>query len=86
MPLLVAIATGANGRFWPSISREGRSVPSASRAIRLGLTIDHLADLSFIHPSASETMIRVFQHHSLGEGTKDQNESRVEIGLQKAFY
>jgi hypothetical protein len=52
---------------------EGRSVPSASSAIRLGLTVDRLADLSFIHPSASEAMIRVFQDHSIGQGTKDQN-------------
>ena len=52
---------------------EGRSVPSASSAIRLGLTVDRLADLSFIHPSASEAMIRVFQDHSIAQGTKDQN-------------
>jgi pyruvate/2-oxoglutarate dehydrogenase complex dihydrolipoamide dehydrogenase (E3) component len=42
---------------------EGRSVRSASSAIRLGLTVDRLADLSFIHPSASEAMIRVLQDH-----------------------
>jgi hypothetical protein len=35
----------------------------ASSAIRLGLTVDRLADLSFIHPSASEAMIRVLQDH-----------------------
>jgi hypothetical protein len=65
-------------RFWPSTSMEGRSVRSASSAIRLGLTVDRLANLSFIHPSASEAMIRVFQDHSIGQGTKDQRESRVE--------
>jgi pyruvate/2-oxoglutarate dehydrogenase complex dihydrolipoamide dehydrogenase (E3) component len=33
----------------------------ASSAIRVGLTVKRLADLSLIHPSASEAMIRVIQ-------------------------
>jgi dihydrolipoamide dehydrogenase len=44
-------------------SRATELINLASSAIRLGLTVDRLADLSFIHPSASEAMIRVLQDH-----------------------
>jgi hypothetical protein len=64
---------------------EGRSVRSASSAIRLGLTVDRLTDLSFIHPSASEAMIWVFQDHSIGQGTKDQNANlESKLGCRKS--
>ena len=44
-------------------SRATELINLASSAIRLGLTVDRLADLSFVHPSASEAMIRVLQDH-----------------------
>jgi dihydrolipoamide dehydrogenase len=44
-------------------SRAAELINLASSAIRLGLTVNRLADLSFIHPSASEAMIRVLQDH-----------------------
>jgi dihydrolipoamide dehydrogenase len=44
-------------------SRAAELINLASSAIRLGLTVDRLADLSLIHPSASEAMIRVLQDH-----------------------
>src|ERR1700756_5202419 len=44
-------------------SRATELINLASSAIRLGLTVHRLADLSFIHPSASEAMIRVLQDH-----------------------
>jgi dihydrolipoamide dehydrogenase len=44
-------------------SRATELINLASSAIRLGLTVDRLADLSFIHPSALEAMIRVLQDH-----------------------
>ena len=44
-------------------SRAVELINLASSAIRLGLTVDRLADLSLVHPSASEAMIRVLQDH-----------------------
>jgi dihydrolipoamide dehydrogenase len=44
-------------------SRASELINLASSAIRAGLTVHRLADLSFIHPSASEAMIRVLQDH-----------------------
>lgn len=42
-------------------SRAAELINLASSAIRANLTVHQLADLSFIHPSASEAMIRVLQ-------------------------
>ena len=42
-------------------SRAAELINLASSAIRADLTVHRLADLSFIHPSASEAMIRVLQ-------------------------
>ncbi|MFZ0505841.1 MAG: FAD-dependent oxidoreductase, partial [Chthoniobacterales bacterium] len=42
-------------------SRAPELINLASTAIRTGLTVHSLADLSLIHPSASEAMIRVLQ-------------------------
>jgi dihydrolipoamide dehydrogenase len=44
-------------------SRAAELINLISSAIRLGLSVHRLADLSFIHPSASEAMIRVIQDH-----------------------
>jgi dihydrolipoamide dehydrogenase len=44
-------------------SRAAELINLASSAIRVGLTVNRLADLSFIHPSASEAMIRILQDH-----------------------
>ncbi|MBV8273719.1 MAG: NAD(P)/FAD-dependent oxidoreductase [Verrucomicrobia bacterium] len=44
-------------------SRAAELINLISSAIRLGLSVQRLADLSFIHPSASEAMIRVVQDH-----------------------
>ncbi len=44
-------------------SRAPELINLASSAIRLGLTVHRLADLSLIHPSASEALIRVLQDH-----------------------
>jgi dihydrolipoamide dehydrogenase len=44
-------------------SRAAELVNLVSTAIRAGLTAQRLADLSLIHPSASEAMIRVLQEH-----------------------
>jgi dihydrolipoamide dehydrogenase len=42
-------------------SRASELINLASSAIRAGLTAERLADLSFIHPSASEALIRALQ-------------------------
>ncbi|MBV9273468.1 MAG: NAD(P)/FAD-dependent oxidoreductase [Verrucomicrobia bacterium] len=44
-------------------SRASELINMASSAIRSGLTAERLADLSFIHPSASEALIRALQEH-----------------------
>jgi dihydrolipoamide dehydrogenase len=44
-------------------SRAAELVNLVSTAIRAGLTAQRLADLSLIHPSASEAMIRLLQQH-----------------------
>ncbi len=44
-------------------SRAAELVNLVSTAIRAGLTAQRLADLSLIHPSASEAMIRLLQEH-----------------------
>ena len=44
-------------------SRAAELVNLVSTAIRAGLTAQRLADLSLIHPSASEAMIRILQQH-----------------------
>jgi len=42
-------------------SRAPELINLASSAIRTGLTVQRLADLSLIHPSASEALIRLLQ-------------------------
>ena len=44
-------------------SRAPELLNLVSSAIRVGVTVQGLTDLSFIHPSASEAMIRVLQDH-----------------------
>ena len=64
--LLKLVVQSSTGRILGCLaigSRAAEVVNLASTAIRNGLTAQSLADLSLIHPSASEAMIRLLQDH-----------------------
>ena len=64
--LLKLVIQSSTGRILGSLaigSRAAEVVNLASTAIRNGLTAQGLADLSLIHPSASEAMVRLLQDH-----------------------
>jgi dihydrolipoamide dehydrogenase len=64
--LLKLVIQSSTGRILGCLaigSRAAEVVNLASTAIRNGLTAQSLADLSLIHPSASEAMVRILQDH-----------------------
>jgi hypothetical protein len=64
--LLKLVVQNSTGRILGCLaigSRAAEVVNLASTAIRNGLTAQRLADLSLIHPSASEAMVRLLQDH-----------------------
>jgi pyruvate/2-oxoglutarate dehydrogenase complex dihydrolipoamide dehydrogenase (E3) component len=64
--LLKLVIQSSTGRILGCLaigSRAAEVVNLASTAIRNGLTAQSLADLSLIHPSASEAMVRLLQDH-----------------------
>ncbi|MBV8274741.1 MAG: NAD(P)/FAD-dependent oxidoreductase [Verrucomicrobia bacterium] len=64
--LLKLVVQSSTGRILGCLaigSRAAEVVNLASTAIRNGLTAQSLADLSLIHPSASEAMVRLLQDH-----------------------
>jgi dihydrolipoamide dehydrogenase len=64
--LLKLVVQSSTGRILGCLaigSRAAEVVNLASTAIRNGVTAQSLADLSLIHPSASEAMIRLLQDH-----------------------
>jgi dihydrolipoamide dehydrogenase len=64
--LLKLVVQSSTGRILGCLaigSRAAEVVNLASTAIRNGVTAQSLADLSLIHPSASEAMVRLLQEH-----------------------
>ncbi len=64
--LLKLIVQNSTGRILGCLavgSRAAELVNLGSTAIRSGVTAQRLADLSLIHPSASEAMVRLLQDH-----------------------
>jgi pyruvate/2-oxoglutarate dehydrogenase complex dihydrolipoamide dehydrogenase (E3) component len=64
--LLKLIVQSSTGRILGCLavgSRAAELVNLSSTAIRSGVTAQRLADLSLIHPSASEAMVRLVQDH-----------------------
>jgi pyruvate/2-oxoglutarate dehydrogenase complex dihydrolipoamide dehydrogenase (E3) component len=64
--LLKLVVQTSTGRILGCLaigSRAAELVNLASTAIRRGLTAQSLADLSLIHPSASEALVRLLQDH-----------------------
>ena len=64
--LLKLVVQSSTGRILGCLaigSRAAELVNLASTAIRRGLTAQDLADLSLIHPSASEALVRLLQDH-----------------------
>lgn len=64
--LLKLVVQSSTGRILGCLaigSRAAEVVNLASTAIRNGVTAQSLADLSLIHPSASEAMVRLLQDH-----------------------
>src|SRR5260370_2435107 len=63
LKLIVQNSTGRILRCLTVGSRAAEIVNLGSTAIRSGVTAQRLADLSLIHPSASEAMVRLLQDH-----------------------